>query len=206
MTGLKINFHKSFLFNLSRCEGVGRRAIAILNCNLGSLPFYLGLSFKDISIIKEDCQPLIERKEKKLATWKGNTLSRRGRLILINSVLSSMPLYFVSFYYLPEWIIHAIDRIAFIAPSFGRAQGTFMRGLCLINWQLVCSNKFQGRLGVWNLRAFNLALLAKWRWRFFYNIHAPWVALIIYNYYRRRRSMIYIVLSPSMFLLFGEEF
>ena len=43
-------------------------------------------------------------------------------------------------------------------------------------------------MDVCNLQAFNLALIFKWRWRFFHDIHALWVALVIYNYYRRRRA------------------
>jgi len=96
MTGLKINFYKSFIYNLNRCDEIGTRAAIILNCNLGTLPFtYLGLPIKVTSLSREDWQPLIERVEKKLATWKGNTLSRGGILILVNSVLSSS-LYFMS--------------------------------------------------------------------------------------------------------------
>jgi len=45
--GLKINFHKFFVYNLVICEEVGIRAAIALNFNLGSLPFtYLGLPIK----------------------------------------------------------------------------------------------------------------------------------------------------------------
>jgi len=75
MTGFKINFHKSCVYNLSRCEEVGMRAASIPNCNLGSLPFiYLGVPIKVTSFTREDWQPLIERGGKKLATWKGGAL------------------------------------------------------------------------------------------------------------------------------------
>ena len=35
MTGLKINFHKPFVYNLSGSEDMGTRATSVLNCNLG---------------------------------------------------------------------------------------------------------------------------------------------------------------------------
>ena len=55
VTGLKINFHKSFIYNLIRSEEMGVRAAAILNCNLGSFPFtYLGLPIKATSLTKKD--------------------------------------------------------------------------------------------------------------------------------------------------------
>ena len=55
MSGFKINFHKSSVYNLSRCEEVETRATTILICSLGSLPFmYLGLLIKQTSLTKED--------------------------------------------------------------------------------------------------------------------------------------------------------
>ena len=78
---------------------MGARATTILNCNLGSFLFaYLGLSIKATALSKKDWQPLIERVDKRLATWKENALSKEGRLIFVNYALSSMPLYFMSFY------------------------------------------------------------------------------------------------------------
>ena len=79
MTGPKINFHKSFVYNLCRCEEVGMSAATILNCYIDTLPFtYLGLPVKMTSLTRKDWQPLIERVEKRLPTWKENALSRGG--------------------------------------------------------------------------------------------------------------------------------
>ena len=58
----------------------------------------------------------------------------------------------------------------------------------MINWQLICSHMNQGGLGVCDLQAFNLTLLSKWWWRFFNDTNAPWVDLVMHNYYRRRRA------------------
>jgi len=96
MTRLKINFHKSCVYNLYRDGEVGTRAVSILNCNLSSLAFiYLGLSIKAIALTRDDWQRLIKRVEKRPAIWKGNTLSWESRLILLNSVLSLMTLFHI---------------------------------------------------------------------------------------------------------------
>ena len=77
MMSLKINFHKSCVYNLSSFEEVGTKATFILNYSIGFLPFnYLELPIKVTSLTREDWQPLIERVEKRLATWKDNALSR----------------------------------------------------------------------------------------------------------------------------------
>jgi len=166
---------------------VRTRVASILSCNLDSLSFtYLGLLIKLISLTRGDRQPLIERIEKRLTIWKCNALSRGGRLILVNSVLSSMLLYYISFYFLPKWVIHAIDRIRH--AFFWKVTRSIYEGFCLINWQLVCSHKNQGGLSVWNVQAFNLAVLPKWWWRFFNDTNASWVSFVMHNYYRRRRA------------------
>ena len=55
MTGLRINFHKLCVYNLSRCEEMGMRAAFILNCNLETLPFtYLELPIKVTTLTREE--------------------------------------------------------------------------------------------------------------------------------------------------------
>ena len=56
MTGLKINFHKLFIYYVSMREEMGMRVTSFLNCNLGALLFtYFGLLIKMTTLTKEDC-------------------------------------------------------------------------------------------------------------------------------------------------------
>lgn len=52
---------------------------------------YHKLANKDWSMIEE-------RFQKKLYSWKGKLLSVGGRLVLINSVLSILPMFMLSFF------------------------------------------------------------------------------------------------------------
>ena len=84
---------------------------AMLHCRLGSFLFtYIGLPLNPITLSKADWQPLIDRVDKRLAVWKGHSLSRGGRLIIVNSVPTCLPLYYMSFFFLPQWVINHIDR------------------------------------------------------------------------------------------------
>ena len=47
-----------------------------------------------------------------------------------------------------------------------------------IKWESVLASLDKGGLGVGSLKAFNLALLLKWRWRFVNNPNALWTRLI----------------------------
>ncbi|WVZ97109.1 hypothetical protein U9M48_042666 [Paspalum notatum var. saurae] len=65
----------------------------------GSYPFrYLGLSMYYKKILNEDWKMIEDRIEKRLCNWKGNMLFYSGRLVLLNSVLSSLPIFMLSFF------------------------------------------------------------------------------------------------------------
>lgn len=81
VSGLKVNFQKSNVFGI----GVSDREIAscarILGCNAASLPFkYLGVPVGANMWRKRHWQPIIERVQNKLSTWKAKLLSFGGRL------------------------------------------------------------------------------------------------------------------------------
>ena len=109
LSGLSINFQKSSLYQLRPPSLDQFQVYAMLHCKIGSFPFtYLGLPLNPTSLTPADWQPLIDRIDKRLTAWKGHSLSHGGKLILVNAVLTSIPLYFMSFL-LPHWVIDHID-------------------------------------------------------------------------------------------------
>jgi len=101
VSGMKINYNKSEVFALGINEVEAEGIAKVFNCKLGHFPMkYLGLpiSFKRLS--KEDLSFSANKVEKRLETWKCNQLSHGGRSILINSSLSSIPMYSMGFYWL----------------------------------------------------------------------------------------------------------
>lgn len=62
------------------------------NSQLDSFPIsYLGIPLRPGKLHHDDWQRLLNKIDRRLASWKGNTLSRGGRLMLVNYVLSVMP-------------------------------------------------------------------------------------------------------------------
>jgi hypothetical protein len=51
---------------------------------------------------KIDVQPLIDRIASKLPAWKAKFLDHSGRLTLVNSVLTSMPVHFMTVFVLKK--------------------------------------------------------------------------------------------------------
>lgn len=123
--------------------------------------------------------PVVASMKKKLAGWKGRFLSFGGRITLINSILSSLLLYFFSFYKAPRRVLKALTGI----------QRKFLWGGCAdlnkvnwVSWEKVCLPKHKGGLGVKNLELFNISLLSKWRWRCLVDKTAVWYKLLHFKY------------------------
>ena len=181
-SGLKVNFHKSSIMGLNVTDAWLNCAATELLCKKGSIPFsYLGLPIGGNSSRIKTWEPIIKRIEKKLASWHGKLLSIGGRLTLIKSSLSNLPLYFMSLYPIPQSIIARIKRIHRKFLWSGNLDKRFMPP---IGWDHVQRPRCLGGLSVGNLLHRNWALLFKWIWRLFSEPDSLWSAVIRskYNY------------------------
>jgi hypothetical protein len=57
----------------------------------------------------KDWRVVEERFHKKLNSWKGKLLSSRWRLVLINSILSTLPMFIMSFFRIPKGVLEKLD-------------------------------------------------------------------------------------------------
>lgn len=163
ISGLTINYEKSSFvtFNLDRMEKW--RARVVLMFKQESLPVqYLGMLLTISRPNRKEFLPLIERLEKRMEGWKGKLISRGGRLQLVKSVLTAIPIYYMMCLKLPKWVIDRIDAVrrAFL---WGR-NGKEGRAISLLNWPTVCMPTVVGGMGIHDLEVHNTALLLCW-WR-----------------------------------------
>ena len=101
VSSLKVNLGKSELVAVGAVPNMDL-LMAVLGCKQGFLPMkYLGLplgaKFKDKSI----WNPILEKMERKLTSWKKLYLSKGGRVTLIKSTLFNLPTYFLSLFPIP---------------------------------------------------------------------------------------------------------
>jgi len=95
---IKINFHKSELFCFGEAKQYEQEYAQLISCRTGIYPFkYLGIPMHTKKLGNKDWQAIEDRFEKKLSCWKEKLLSVGGHLVLINSVLSSLPMFMMSF-------------------------------------------------------------------------------------------------------------
>ncbi|KAM2348663.1 hypothetical protein ACFX1X_012268 [Malus domestica] len=163
VSGLKINKAKCFLAGInSESEKLNRLAVS-WGCEVGRWPIkYLGLPLGGRPRAIKFWDPVVETMERRLQSWKKAFLSRGGKLTLIQSVLGSMPIYYMSLFKIPCGVRGRLEKLmkGFLWEGMEEGKKTH-----LAKWELVTKNKEEGGLGVGNLRNQNEALLAKWLWR-----------------------------------------
>ena len=79
-----------------------------------------------------------ERFEQRLSSWKGKNLSTRGRLTLINSVLSSLPMYMMSFFEISKGVRKKLD---YFRSRFFSQSNENKRKYRLAKWSIPCQPK-----------------------------------------------------------------
>ena len=123
---------------------------------------YLGVNFKLRGNRIADFQDLIDKISSKLQGWKAKLLSQAGRLTLINSVLTSIPIYTFSVYKIPETVCKRLDSLI---NAFWWGHDPGRKKLHMTNWDTITKPKAQGGLGIKKFGPMNKALLTKQYWR-----------------------------------------
>ena len=110
MSGMGINFHKSDLVTVNMSREEIEMFAHIFGCKLGDSPFtYLGVPPHFTKLQKDDPQSIIDKTIKRIASWMARLLSYRGRLVLLQSPIASIPMYLLSLVKLPKWAIKIIN-------------------------------------------------------------------------------------------------
>jgi hypothetical protein len=170
-TGLKVNYHKSSLIPINVSQLEAEALSAQIQCNIASMPFpYLGIPMGTTKPTIRDLSPLTDRIERRL-TASASFLSYGDRLILVNSVLSSMPIHFLSTLDIPDGVIDVIDRAR--RNCLWRKRKDDEKVHSLASWDMVCKPKNKGGLGIINLKIQNKCLMMKQLHKFYNNVDLP---------------------------------
>jgi hypothetical protein len=148
----------------------------VFGCMVGSFPFtYLRLPMGLTKPQVKDYAPLICRIQRRLSA-SSQFLSYAGRLQLGNSVISSLPTYYMCSLKLLVIVIDIIDKHR--KNCLWRGSDFRKMGYNLATWDLVRKPKSKGGLGIIILSLQNDALLLKQLDKFYRKENVQWVSLV----------------------------
>jgi hypothetical protein len=124
--------------------------------------------------------PLVTSIERRLQTCSG-FLTYGGKLEMINSVLSSLPTFYMCTLKIYRGIIEQLDK--YRRHCLSRGEDLSKQNPPLAAWPMVCKPKEMGGLMVVNLQIQNECLLMKHLDKFYNQTDIPWVRLITKKYY-----------------------
>ena len=156
LTSTRVNF----FFCLGGAKDIAASYTQVFGCKKKCFPFkYLGIPMKFQKLANKDWGLIEERFQKRLSSWKGKLLSVGGRLVLINSVFSSLPMFMLSFFRIPKGVLKKLD---YYRSRFFWQCDDHRKKYRLAKWSVLCTPKSMGGLGIVNLEVHNICLLSKW--------------------------------------------
>lgn len=180
ISGLKINYHKSILCGVGITDSNLQLFAEAFNCHSQKLPVkYLGMPLGANPKLKSTWKPVIDKVRSRLASWKRRYISFGGRVVLIKSVLCSLPIFYMSLFKMPEGVIKSIESIQ---AKFLWGGSDLKKKLHMVAWTKITQKKESGGLGIKKIKAMNEALLIKWWWRFGVEKNALWRNVINSKY------------------------
>ena len=172
--GLHVNF-QSFLVPVNIDPLRAQHLANTFGCQTASMPFtYLGLPLGTQKPSLQEFIPLLTRIKTRL-NGINKMLSYQGRLVLVNSVFSAMPTYYMCSLMLPPQVVTQIDK--YRKHCLWSNGDINRKGTCLAAWEPTCRPKDEGGLGIIDIKTQNKALLLKFLDKFYNHADIPWVKL-----------------------------
>ncbi|KAJ0470183.1 putative reverse transcriptase zinc-binding domain-containing protein [Helianthus annuus] len=107
--------------------------------------------------------PVVKVLKNRLSKWKSSVLSIGGRVVLIKSVLESLPSYYFSLFKAPVAVINKLESMS---KKFLWGGNSEVKKIHWVGWDSVTRPKNNGGLGLSKLDVSNNALILKWLWRY----------------------------------------
>nr|GEU87415.1 RNA-directed DNA polymerase, eukaryota [Tanacetum cinerariifolium] len=138
-SGLKINIQKSQLLGV----GVPRSSVAQAAAKIGCA--ILHHQFRYLRVMVGECMSRssawdgsVHKLRSRLSKWKVKTLSIRGRLTLLKSMLGASPLYNMSIFKIPKGVLKDMEAIR---SKFFNGADSSKRKITWIAWEKVLAAK-----------------------------------------------------------------
>ena len=123
---------------------------------------YLGIPIFKASPKVVHWLPLLDKLKNKIQAWGANWLNKAGKIILINFVLTSLPIYQCSVLLAPKTITNKIEEL--LRRFLWEGGRNNEKKLHLVSWDKVTKPKLEGGLQIRDVATQNLAMGGKILW------------------------------------------
>lgn len=122
---------------------------------------------------------VVEKVKRKIKKWEARKMSFGGRITLLKAVLSSIPIYNLSFLPLPKLVGNHLRKLL---CNFLWGGDGVLKKVAWVKWEDVCQAMKVRGLGLRDFCALKKALLSKWIWRFISEKDRLWNRVITSRY------------------------
>lgn len=100
-------------------------------------------------------------------------------MVMLRSVLASVPIYFLSLFQAPKLVMNQLERVM---RDFLWGSNREKIKIHWVGWKDICKLVSQGSLGIRSLGVTNRGLFNKWVWRFGVEKNASWQMIVDTKY------------------------
>ncbi|XP_020412737.1 uncharacterized protein LOC109947231 [Prunus persica] len=181
LSGQQVNFEKSLLYISANTkpdlvDQIEQTCGVTRSVDMGN---YLGVPLVQGRVTKATYKGVLVKVQAKLSAWKSQLLSMASRITLIQSVVSSIPLYTMQTAKLPQALCDDLDKSS---KSFLWGSSENHHKTHLVKWDTVCLPKRLGGLGIKKAALMNQAMLSKASWRIVAGDSGLWAAMLRKKY------------------------
>jgi hypothetical protein len=169
---------KSNVYPIRCSDEVLLEVQTLMPCEISTFPCrYLGLPLSLHKLSRQQFQPIVDKIANQLLNWKADLMTRAGRRVQVQHVLTSMTVYLYMAVDTPQWGLDAIDKIrrGFLCRGRKEARG----GHCLVAWGKVCRLLELEGLSISSFLELCWALRIRWLWLQKTDHFRPWSGLHI---------------------------
>lgn len=159
LTGLKINYKKSYIYTSKRDHAKAQGLANEIVCELGIwLMTYFGAKLGSSLCRMSFWAPFVKSFKLKLSRWRSNYLNKSGRAVMIRSFLNNIPSHWFQIHQAPKNVIALMEKIKRNFFWNEITEASYYRKLHWICWEKLVLTKDMGGLGLVNLEVKNISL------------------------------------------------